>query len=130
MNAAGVTPTTAVRGAAAATTKKTMCGTPSASLRRAPIGMSVDISPGIRGRSAAGLDGRPAADVVAHLALEELPVLEVAVEGALLHDHVAALDGDGRPCGHDVPLPGRVVGLVQVGGADRLLEAGLQQHDV
>src|SRR5258708_4567779 len=47
MNAAGVTPTTAVKGAAAATTKKTMWGTPSASLRRAPTGMSVDMSVGI-----------------------------------------------------------------------------------
>jgi hypothetical protein len=38
MNAAGVTPTTAVSGAAAAITKKTMCDTPSASLRN-PISL-------------------------------------------------------------------------------------------
>ena len=40
---AGVTPTTAVKGAAAATTKKTICGTPSASLRRASMGISVEM---------------------------------------------------------------------------------------
>src|SRR3954468_1436974 len=97
MNAAGVTPTTAVSGAAAATTKNTIWGTPSASLRRAPIGMSVDISSGISYSIRSRLDGRPAADVVADLPLEELAVLEVAVEAALLDDHVAALDGDRRP---------------------------------
>ena len=44
MKAAGVTPTTAVKGAAAAITKNTICGTPSAFLRKAPMGMSVGIS--------------------------------------------------------------------------------------
>src|SRR3954469_17648969 len=130
MNAAGVTPTTAVSGAAAATTKKTIWGTPSASLRRAPIGMSVDISAGISYSIRNRLDGRPAGDVASRLPLQELTMLEVAVEGAILDHHVAALDRHRRPRCHHLPLPRRVVGLVQVGGLDRLLEAGLDVHGV
>src|ERR1700759_3708842 len=129
MKAAGVTPNAAVSGAAAAITKKTICGTPSASLRRASTGMSEGISVGISD-PLEGLDGRPAADLVRHLALQELAVLEVAVEGAVVDDHMAALDGDRGPRRHDMVLPRRVVGLVQVSRLDGLREPGLQQHDV
>src|SRR5579871_4914070 len=78
-------------------------------------------------KSSFALDGRSAADLLAHLALQELAVLEVAVERAVVDDHVPALDRDRRPCRHRVALPRRVVGLVQVGGLDRLREPGLQQ---
>src|SRR5690242_3967181 len=75
-------------------------------------------------------DSWPAADLVRNLALEELAMLEVAVEGAVFDDDVAAKDGRGRPGRHHMAFPGRVVGLVQVGGRDLLFDPGLQQHDI
>jgi len=40
------------------------------------------------------LDRRTTADIVAHLSLEKLPMLEVAAKGAVLDDNSTALDGD------------------------------------
>src|SRR4051794_16149010 len=76
------------------------------------------------------LHGGPAAYVVGDLALLKLPIPKVSVEGAVLHDDLAAQDGDCRPRRHHVPFPWRVVRLVQIGRPDRLLDARLQQYDV
>src|SRR5258708_778848 len=97
---------------------------------KATLGFTVAVKDAYSCSGSAWLDGRPAAYFVGHLALEELPVGKLAVESAVLHDDLAMQDRRAGPCRHHVPLPRRVVGLVQVGGADRLLEAGLQQHDV
>src|ERR1044071_283254 len=76
------------------------------------------------------LYGGAGADLVRDLTRQELTVAERGREIAVLDDNLAAQDRRARPGGDLVALPGRVVGLVQIRGADRAAGARVEQHDI
>src|SRR5437763_6176481 len=70
------------------------------------------------------------ADLVRHLARQPLPVLQVAAEGAVLDDDLAAEHRKARPGGEVAALPRRVIRLMHLGGADDVPLSRIEQHDI
>src|SRR5262245_11836091 len=64
-----------------------------------------------------------------NLSLEIAAVLWTAEVSAILHHHLAAHDRHHRPGKDVVAFPGRVIGLVQVGGANLAASGGIKYRD-